>query len=173
MDSPITVFDSASTWPGRPCSPSGSSLKALVTVSIWMWAAFAANAQQGADALWLRVEPAMDHMTTKRVYELVRGFDPDGRVDIATDHIELRLAAHVPVDELINALNALGTSRFGKFDGGIASEREVPAVLPADFPRFIATGDPEADEAAHAAAKQQWLLAHPEFYNRKLKQSVR
>lgn len=38
--------------------------------------------------------------------------------------------------------------------------------LPADFPKFQDTGDPKADQERYQLAKQQWIAAHPEAYQR-------
>jgi hypothetical protein len=146
---------------------------ALSIAAVLSFGAVAVNAQQGADVLLLSVHPAMDHLTTKRVYEVVQGFDPNGKVTMEADHIELQLAADVPVGELIDALNALGPVHFDKFTSGALTERMTPGSLPDDFPQYTDTGDPEADEAAYAVAKQQWLQAHPEYYNRPLRKPVK
>lgn len=131
------------------------------------------SAQQGDDALLLSVDHPLDHMTTKMVYEVVHDFDPDGKVSMSPDHIELRIAAEVSAIEVIDALNAIGTTHFAKFNTGRPMERMVSAPLLDDFPRYTDTGDPDADEAALAAAKQAWLSVHPEFYNRPLPKQVR
>ena len=44
------------------------------------------------------------------------------------------------------------------------STHETPA-LPADFPRFVETGNPQADTDRYNQAKTAWLLAHPEWEN--------
>lgn len=37
-------------------------------------------------------------------------------------------------------------------------------ALPAGFPKYVDTGDPVADRARYSAAKDEWILLHPEAY---------
>lgn len=41
--------------------------------------------------------------------------------------------------------------------------------LPADFPKFVDTGNPEVDNANYKAAKDKWISENQELYNAYLK----
>lgn len=92
---------------------------------------------------------------------------------MAADRVELALASAVPAQVVIDALNGLGPVHFHRMFLDPPAERTLSTAPPADLPVFIDTGDPVADEEAHAAAKQAWLIAHPEFYNRPLPKAAR
>lgn len=165
---PGTLVFSMKTFANGAWTRSVFSLLPMLALSLTT-----VNAQQGGDALLLSIDHPLDHMTTKMVYEVVQDFDPNGKVSMALDHIELRIAAEVSAIEMMDALNAIGTAHFAKFNTGRPMERMVSGPLFDDFPRYTDTGDPEADEAAFAAAKQAWLSVHPEYYNRPLPKQVR
>ncbi|MBN2682869.1 MAG: hypothetical protein JXR58_10200 [Bacteroidales bacterium] len=43
---------------------------------------------------------------------------------------------------------------------------KTPAKLPADYPKFINTGNPEADKADYDARKKEWIENNPEEYKK-------
>ncbi|HLP10967.1 MAG TPA: hypothetical protein VK177_03485 [Flavobacteriales bacterium] len=43
----------------------------------------------------------------------------------------------------------------------IKKEKAAEVVVPADFPKYVDTGNPEADANSFRAAKEQWYALHP------------
>lgn len=102
----------------------------------------------------------VDHATLKMMLHEVRLIDPAARISVDGRNVKVIAAADVSGTQLLAALNSHGA----------ACTRSEPDQDPSTgMPIRVDTGDPTGDDARYAAAKQAWIAAHPEAYEKMLR----
>lgn len=102
----------------------------------------------------------VDHAMLKMMLHEVRRIDPAAHISVDGRSVKVKAAADVSGTQLLAALNSHGAACTG-------SERDQDSST--GMPIRVDTGDPAADDARYAAAKQTWIDAHPEAYEKLLR----
>ncbi|MFZ1692585.1 MAG: hypothetical protein WAT74_05220 [Flavobacteriales bacterium] len=108
-----------------------------------------------------RSDGLVDGATLKHVAENLKRLDERVLVSSDADHLKVRIDASIAHDVLLRALNA-GPRQF---------QAAATASGTMAFPVRIDTGDPIGDDQRYAAAKQAWIAANPEAYQRMISDS--
>lgn len=108
-----------------------------------------------------RSDGLVDGATLKHVAENLKRLDERVLVSSDADHLKVRIDASIAHEVLLRALNA-GPRQF---------QAAATASGTMAFPVRIDTGDPVGDDQRYAAAKQAWIAANPEEYQRMISDS--
>lgn len=100
----------------------------------------------------------------KYIHEVLQGHESGLGIWVDALNAQLKVRTHLPLDRaaLQSEWSPQGMviTELVRLNGGLQSERsDVPNVNDG-FPQFIDTGNPAADNAAYAAAKEAWIAAH-------------
>lgn len=99
----------------------------------------------------------------KFVRSEVASFDPKAIVSIDGSHLKVKVGPAVDPLQIETVLNSLQRGTYTLDRSGHTNVNTFQhAVQP--FPQYQDTGNPEADEAAFAQAKQAWRIANPEAH---------
>ena len=122
--------------------------------------------QQKAE-LDLRIgfSPALTPPEWKLAFAVLHDLDPGALISFANDGATAKYRSQQVADPATvrQALLDAGLQAQVSVNDAVSASSET-RMLPASFPIYLDTGDPAADEATYQAAKEAWILAHPDLY---------
>jgi len=99
----------------------------------------------------------------KFVRATVASLDPQAIVSIDNAQLKVKIDERILPSRLEMALNRLDRGTF-TLDRSGRSIKQGTEQVASPFPQYVDTGNPEANEAAFAQAKQEWRLANPDAF---------
>lgn len=130
----------------------------ILTLTLFFLAASAALFSQGGRAfLFLAAEPLPGHQQ-KLVYESLLGLDPRILIGIDGRYVKVRTMEDLSAQQMLDAMEAQGVQL--RLPGEVPTAQDLRAGAPLPW----VAGAAQADPAAHAAAKEAWIQAHPDAY---------
>ncbi|MBK9147676.1 MAG: hypothetical protein IPM12_07655 [Flavobacteriales bacterium] len=125
----------------------------------WIASAFAAlghSAAAQAQAVYhFRCDGLLDGSTLKHAAENLTSLDDKALLSADAEYLKVRIDASIPYERILRALNG-GARQFQPAAGATAQ----------GFPTRVDTGDPAGDDLRYTIAKETWIAAHQQEYQR-------
>ncbi len=123
-------------------------------------------AQKTAELDYLiRFAGPLTSVQEKYIHEVLQGHEPGLGIWVDALNAQVKVRTHLPLDraDLQSEWSPQGTViiELVRLNGGLQLERVELQDQVNGFPQFIDTGNPAADNAAYAAAKEAWIATHP------------
>lgn len=112
-------------------------------------------AAQSQAVYHFRCDALMDGSTLKHAAESLTNLDDKALLSADADYLKVRIDASIPYERVLRALN--GGARQFQIAAGAAAQ---------GFPTRVDTGDPAGDDLRYTIAKEAWVAAHPQEYQR-------
>ena len=133
--------------------------RSIILLLVIFLAPYGIHAQTGTREHRFHCVQPPDALLLKQVHQVIADLDPNGSLSTHLGLMKARMNNAVSHGELIDALNALGTTQFISGWPALTVERTASSAL--TFPVFEDTGHPAQDSIAFALAKQAWANANP------------
>lgn len=122
-------------------------------------------AQKTAELDYLiRFAGPLSSVQEKYIHEVLQGHEPGLGIWVDALNAQVKVRTHLPLDRtaLQSEWSPQGTviTDLVRLNGGLQLERSDVPDTTDGYPHFIDTGNPAADNAAYAAAKEAWIAAH-------------
>ena len=123
---------------------------------------------------WAQKPPEIDYLIRfagplssvqeKYIHEVLQGHEPGLGIWVDPLNAQLKVRTHLPLDRAAIqsewSPQGMVITELVRLNGGLQLDRsDVPNVYDG-FPQVFDTGNPAADNAAYAAAKEAWIAAH-------------